>query len=167
MVNEDEEEKIQPQVLLKKGARSTTRLDYGFDFFQHAWPIPSQFTDTVWGPITVDPQVCRTPPTEQLLLATASFLKSPPHSRFNFARSVDPIEGGEAIDVPRVVRELLERGIRTLSNSLGHKSLEGPSPVGPVPDLINFNDDWPAIKDFKNVEEDDGGESPPREKNKQ
>ena len=69
--------------------------------------------------------------------------------------------------MPRVVRELLERGIRTLSNSLGHKSLEGPSPVGPVPDLINFNDDWPAIKDFKNMEEEDGGESPPREKNRQ
>ena len=45
-------------------------------------------------------------------------------SRFHFAHSVDPIKtcDWDEIDVPARIQDLIERNIRTLSNSISNKS---------------------------------------------
>lgn len=47
-------------------------------------------------------------------------------SRFQFAHSVDPIKSNaddwDEIEVPAKIQDLIERNIRTLSNSLSNKS---------------------------------------------
>lgn len=60
----------------------------------------------------------------------ASYLLSPMifrkkcESRFNFAHSVDPIKSCDLdeIEVPGRIQDLIERNIRTLSNSMSNKS---------------------------------------------
>lgn len=51
--------------------------------------------------------------------------KKKQESRFNFAHSVDPIKSCfdlDEIEVPANIQDLIERNIRTLSNSISNKS---------------------------------------------
>jgi len=65
--------------------------------------------------------------------AAAAYILSPmlfkrkQESRFQFARSVDPTKQNDwdEIQVPVQIQALLERNIRTLSNSMSHKSEGG------------------------------------------
>ena len=52
------------------------------------------------------------------------FFKKKQESRFQFAHSVDPIKQSdlEEIEVPAKIQDLIERNIRTLSNSISNKS---------------------------------------------
>ena len=61
---------------------------------------------------------------KQFMISPHIFQKKK-ESRFKFAHSVDPlskfekeIDDGEEIEVPKSIQDLIERGIRTLSNSL-------------------------------------------------
>ena len=65
------------------------------------------------------------------MMQMASYLLSPmlfrkkQESRFQFAHSVDPIKSADdwdEIEVPAKIQDLIERNIRTLSNSLSSKS---------------------------------------------
>lgn len=52
------------------------------------------------------------------------FFKKKAESRFQFAHSVDPIKScdWDEIEVPAKIQDLIERNIRTLSNSISNKS---------------------------------------------
>ncbi len=50
--------------------------------------------------------------------------KKKQESRFQFAHSVDPVKNcdWDEIEVPAKIQDLIERNIRTLSNSISNKS---------------------------------------------
>jgi hypothetical protein len=79
------------------------------------------------------PTISKTPPhhDNQFMMQVASYILSPmffrkkQESRFQFAHSVDPIKSvddWDEIEVPAKIQDLIERNIRTLSNSMSNKS---------------------------------------------
>lgn len=74
----------------------------------------------------------KTPPhnENQFMMQVASYILSPmflrkkQESRFQFAHSVDPIKSADdwdEIEVPAKIQDLIDKNIRTLSNSLSSK----------------------------------------------
>ena len=59
-------------------------------------------------------------------LLSPMLFKKKQESRFNFAHSVDPIKScdWDEIEVPAKIQDLIERNIRTLSNSISNKSID-------------------------------------------
>ncbi len=111
----------------------------------------------------------KTPPnTEGQFLtaaaAAAAMILSPmifkhnSESRFTFARSVDPSKYNdlEEIHVPENIQDLIERNIRSLSNSITHKSTEGAPKQSLFSheeeaflDRVDFQEKWLTKKELK------------------
>jgi len=90
-----------------------------------------------------DSTICKTPQTAQQF-AKAAYTISPYYfnrndeSRFNFARSMDPREETEYLNIPEEIQEILERNIRTMSNKAHKSSIDKTSST----DVIDFHEDW-------------------------
>jgi hypothetical protein len=90
-----------------------------------------------------DSTICKTPQTAHEF-AKAAYVISPyffnrnQESRFNFARSMDPREETEYLNMPEEIQEILERNIRTISNKAHKSSIDNTSST----DIIDFREDW-------------------------